>query len=165
MKKLLTICIISILAFLNAVYLTIQNYKIEQAVDKWSVSSFCDLNNSFSCTTVLSSPYSKVFWLPFPAIAMIVYPIIFALAFLGMQRVIRKPFHILTALWIWWTLFNSYFISQEFLYIWSFCPLCLLCTIMILSIAIISIFGIYSNFGKEPKKWIIWKVKDKLRMK
>lgn len=164
MKKLLAICIISILAFFNAVYLTVQNYRIENA-PKWTISSFCDLNNSFSCTTVLSSPYSKIFWLPFPAIAMIVYPIIFAIAFLGMQRIIRKPFHILTALWIGWTMFNSYFISQEILYIWSFCPLCLWCTWMIIAIAILAIVGIFSDFGKEQKKWIIGKVKDTLWMK
>lgn len=161
MKKLLTICIISILAFFNAVYLTVQNYKIEHA-PKWSISSFCDLNNSFSCTTVLSSPYSKVFWLPFPAIAMLVYPIIFAVAFLGMQKIIKKPFHILAALGIWWTAFNSYFISQEFLYIKSFCPLCLLCTVMIIAIAILSIVWIYSDFWVEAKKWMIEKIKDKL---
>lgn len=164
MKKLLAICIISILAFLNAIYLTTENYKIEQATNKWSISSFCDLNNTFSCTNVLSSPYSKVFWLPFPAIAMLVYPIIFAIAFLWMQGIIRKPFHILTVLWIWWTMFNSYFISQEFLYIWSYCPLCLLCTVMIVSIAIISIFGVYSNFGIKVKKWIMEQIKDKLGM-
>jgi len=158
MKKLLAICIVSVLAFFNAAYLTVQNYKIEHA-PKWSISSFCDINNSFSCTTVLSSPYSKVFWLPFPAIAMLVYPIIFAIAFLGMQRIIKKPFHILTALWIGWTLFNSYFISQEILYIWSFCPLCLWCTGMIITIAILSIVWIFSNFDKEQKKWWVNKIK------
>gem|GEM_PF-2687092 len=31
MKKLLAICIISVLAFFNAAYLTVQNYKIEHA--------------------------------------------------------------------------------------------------------------------------------------
>lgn len=164
MKKLLTICIISVVAFLNAVYLTVQNYKIEHA-PKWSISSFCDLNNSFSCTNVLSSPYSKVFWLPFPAIAMAVYPIIFVIAFLGIQWIIKKPFHILTALWIAGTLFNSFFISREFLYIGSYCPLCLWCTAMIVTIAILSIIWVFSDFWKETKKWLIWKVKDKLWVK
>lgn len=145
MKKLLIICIISILAFVNATYLTIHNYQIEK-MDKSNLSSsFCDINNIFSCTSVLSSPYSKVFWLPFPAIAMIVYPLIFVIALLGLNSAIKKPFHILAFFGLWWTMFNWYFISQEIIYIWAFCPLCLLCTAMIITILIISLIWIFGD--------------------
>jgi len=164
MRKLIVICILSIIAFINATYLTIQNYKIENS-PVWTISSFCDLNNSFSCTNVLSSPYSKIFWLPFPAIAMLVYPIIFMIAFLGIQWIIKKPFHTLMWMWIWWICFNWYFISQEFLNIWSYCPLCLICSGIIITIFILSIIGIYSNFWIEPKKWLLQKIKSKVLKK
>ncbi|MDD2565924.1 MAG: vitamin K epoxide reductase family protein [Candidatus Gracilibacteria bacterium] len=151
MKKLLTICILSVIAFMNATYLTVQNYKIEHS-PVGSVSSFCDLSNSLSCTNVLSSPYSKVLGLPFTAVAMIVYPIIFAIAFLGMQKIIRKPFHILSILGVGGIMFNGYFISQEFLNIGSYCPLCMVCTGIIIVILILGILGIRSDFNKILKK-------------
>ncbi len=159
MKKLLAICILSIIAFLNAAYLTIQNYKIESTADKWNITSFCDLNNKFSCTNVLSSPYSKVFWLPFPAIALVVYPIIFLIAFLWINRVIRKPFHILAAMWLWWMMFNWFFISREFLYIGSYCPLCLFCSVIITSIFIIWIIWIKNPIEDEKPKTLLNKIK------
>ena len=164
MKKLFAICILSIIAFANATYLTLQNYRIENATNKWEISSFCDLNNVFSCTNVLSSPYSKVSFsiltgkadstLPFTAIAMFVYPIIFLIAFLGTQWIIKKPFYFLAWMWIWWILFNGFFISQEYLYIWAYCPLCIICTWIIITILILSIIGISSDFwkGKKMKK-------------
>lgn len=159
MKKLIAICILSIVAFFNASYLTVQNYKIEQATIKWGVTSFCDISNTFSCSNVLSSPYSKVFWVAFPAIAMAVYPIIFLIAFLWINSVIRKPFHILTAMWIWWMMFNWFFISREFLYIWSYCPLCLVCTWIITTIFILWVIWIFHPLEDDKPKTILGKIK------
>lgn len=145
MKKLIAICIISLLAFVNATYLTIHSYQIEKVGKENITTSICDINSLFSCTNVLLNPYSKVFWLPFPAIAMLVYPIIFVIALLGMNSVIKKPFHVLAVFWLGWTLFNSFFISREIIYIKSFCPMCLLCTLMIISIFIIWLVWIFSK--------------------
>ncbi|MDD2486932.1 MAG: vitamin K epoxide reductase family protein [Candidatus Gracilibacteria bacterium] len=141
MKKLITICALSILAFINATYLTVQNYKIEQAENIGQISSFCDLNNTFSCTNVLSSPYSKIFGMPFTAVAMVVYPVIFLIAFLGIGGIIKKPFIILALMGIGGILFNSYFIYQEYANIGAYCPLCLLCSGMIITIFILSCIG------------------------
>lgn len=138
MKKLIAICALSVVAFFNATYLTTQNYKIEHATANWQISSFCDLNNTFSCTNVLSSPYSKIFGLPFTAIAMVVYPVLFLIAYLGISGIIKKPFNILIFLSAGWILFNSYFIYQEYANIWSYCPLCLLCSAIIITIFILS---------------------------
>lgn len=142
MKKLIAICILSFVAFINATYLTYENYRIEKLEVNSQVSSFCDINNILSCTNVLSSPYSKVFWLPFPAIAMIVYPLIFAIAYLWAEWLMASSFKYLLILWISWAAFNWYFIAQEFLHIWSYCPLCLMCSVIIITIAIISYFWI-----------------------
>ena len=151
MKKLFAICILSLIAFFNATYLTVENYKLESAVNKWSVSSFCDLNNVFSCTNVLSSQYSKVFGVPFPAIALVVYPIIFVIALLGVQWLVRKPFHILAFFWLGWMLFNWFFITREYLYIGSYCPLCLMCSAIIITIFILSIIWIKSGYWNDKK--------------
>lgn len=150
MRKLITIGIISIIAFINATYLTIQNYKIENSPES-TISSFCDFSNSFSCTNVLSSPYSKVFWLPFPAIAILVYPIIFAVAFLWVKWLIRKPFHILAIMWFGWMMFNWYFIAQEFINIHSYCPLCMVCSGIIITIFILGIVWARSDFVVNTK--------------
>ena len=137
MKKLIIICILATLAFFNATYLTYQNYQIENAPE-WSITSFCDLNNTFSCTNVLSSPYSKIFWMPFTAVAMAVYPILFLIAFLWVMWIIKKPFHILAYMAWGWILFNSYFIYQEYANIWAYCPLCLICSWIIITIFVLS---------------------------
>ena len=150
MKKLMTVCILSVIAFLNAIYLTNQYYRIVWS--EWAnVSSFCDINNTFSCSNVLASPYSQIFWLPFPAIAIAVYPLIFLVAFLWMNFVIKKPFHILAGLGLWWMMFNWFFIVREFLYIWSFCPFCLICSAIIVTIFIIWLVWIFNPI-EEPKK-------------
>lgn len=165
MKKLIAICILSLVAFFNAAYLTMQDYKIQNATDKTSISSFCDLNNTLSCTNVLASPYSRVFWLPFPAIALVVYPIIFLIAYLGLNRIIKKPFHILAAMWAWWMMFNWYFISMEFLYIWSYCPLCLWCSVIITTIFILWVIWIFNPIKEDKPKTFIDKAKSIFKKK
>jgi len=142
-KKLITICILSFIAFVNASYLTYNNYKIEQNI--WKIGSFCDINNTLSCSNVLSSPYSKIFWLPFTTYAMIVYPIIFVIAFLGITLVLKKPERFLVALGWGWILFNSYFIYQEFANIWSYCPLCMLCSAIIVTIFVLALIWMREN--------------------
>ncbi|MCK9272479.1 vitamin K epoxide reductase family protein [Candidatus Gracilibacteria bacterium] len=139
-KKLITICILSFIAFVNASYLTYNNYKIEQNIGK--IGSFCDINNTLSCSNVLSSPYSKIFGLPFTAYAMIVYPIIFVIAFLGITSVLKKSEKIIAILGLGGILFNSYFIYQEFANIGSYCPLCMLCSAIIITIFILALIGI-----------------------
>ncbi len=98
MKKLfITVMVLATIAFGNAVYLTNQAYtlKDKMAESAGSYATFCDINSTFSCSNVLLSPRAQIFGLPFPAIAMVVYPIIFLIALLGYLGICRKPFHIL----------------------------------------------------------------------
>lgn len=145
--KLIIIIVISILAFFNAFYLSYDwIYSVEQASSlyfqtPWSAvsgGSFCDINETLSCSAVLSHPLSQIYGIPFPIIALFVYPIIFLVALLGYLNKIAKPFKILLAMWIGWIMFNWYFIYQETFNIWAFCPLCLLCSAIIIAIAWIS---------------------------
>jgi uncharacterized membrane protein len=120
MKKLLiTVMILASIAFGNAVYLTTQAYtlKAKMAESIGTYASFCDINSTFSCSNVLLSPRAQFFGFPFPALAMVVYPIIFLVALLGYFGICRKPFQILACMAIGGICFNGYFIYQEAFYI------------------------------------------------
>ena len=145
MKKLfVAVMVLAAFAFGNAVYLTNQAYtlKTKLAETAGTYSSFCDINSTFSCSNVLLSPRAQFFGLPFPAVAMVVYPIIFLVALLGYLGICRKSFPILTGMAVGGICFNGYYIFQEAFYIGSFCPLCLMCTGIIITILGISIYGI-----------------------
>lgn len=144
MKKIfIAIMVLAVIAFGNAVYLTNQAYTLKSklAESVGSYSTFCDINSTFSCSNVLLSPRAQVFGLPFPAIAMVVYPIIFLVALLGYMGICRKSFPILAGMAAGGMCFNGYFIFQEAFYIGSFCPLCLMCTAIIITILILSLIG------------------------
>jgi uncharacterized membrane protein len=85
MKKLWVILALCVLAFGNAFYLTRQAYvlKEKQQATVGTMNSFCDFNESFACSPVLLSPYAQFFGFPFPAVAMVVYPILAIITFLG----------------------------------------------------------------------------------
>ena len=145
MKKLfIAIMTLSVIAFGNAVYLTNQAYTLKEKMAEsiGYYSTFCDINSTFSCSNVLLSPRAQFLGLPFPAIAMVVYPIIFLIALLGYAWICQRSFPILAGMAAGWICFNGYFIYQEVFYIGSFCPLCLMCTGIIISILGISIYGI-----------------------
>lgn len=135
--------VLAAIAFGNAVYLTTQAYtlKAKMAETAGTYSSFCDINSTFSCSNVLLSPRAQIFGLPFPAIAMVVYPIIFLVALLGYLGICRKAFPILALMAFGGICFNGYFIYQEAFYIGSFCPLCLMCSAIIITILGISVYG------------------------
>ena len=145
MKKYLAILFLSVIAFANAGYLTYTAYELKRTPASERPMSFCDINQTFSCTAVLDSPYSEIFGVPFPMIAMIVYPIIAIIAFIGYRSGTTKHFKYLLALGIGGMMFNSFFIFREYMYIGAYCYLCLICSAIIVSIAVISAMGIRSK--------------------
>ena len=61
--------------------------------------SFCDISDTLSCSRVLTHPAAWIAdVIPFPAVAMVVYPIILLLAILGITGRIGHPFHVLLPL-------------------------------------------------------------------
>ncbi len=159
--KLIIISIISVLAFFNAFYLSYDwIFNIEQNnslyfLPMWDFvwnSSFCDINETFSCSVVLSNPLSQIYWIPFPIIALFVYPVIFFIAILWYFRKIKNVFTILFWMWISWIMFNWYFIYQEIFNIGAFCPLCLLCSAIILTISFLSWSEVIKKNIKNKKK-------------
>lgn len=134
MKKLYAILALAIISFWNAIYLTISALQYKA----WDTSKFaCDINDMFSCSNLFSFDFAWIAWIPFPAIAMVVYPIIALIAILGIIWKCKHAFKIILWLWIWWMMFNSYIIYNEFI-INIFCPACLACSIAITTIAILS---------------------------
>jgi uncharacterized membrane protein len=79
-KKLLAVIILCIIAIFNAAYLT------NMAYSELSGPSFCDISATISCTSVFSNTASQIFGIPFPAIALVVYPILLAIALLGYYK-------------------------------------------------------------------------------
>ncbi len=134
MKKFTIIMILSTVAFLNAAYLTSKAYGILPG------PSICDINSKFSCDIAMSHPAAYIWPIVFPAIALVVYPVLFFIAFFGLHSLTQKKyFKTLTYLSWAWILFNSYFIFQETFVIKAFCPLCILCTAIIITIFVMSI--------------------------
>ncbi|MBW7954398.1 vitamin K epoxide reductase family protein [Candidatus Gracilibacteria bacterium] len=143
MKKLYAIFALAIVAMGNAIYLTISAFNYASG-DKSSL--FCDINNTFSCSTLFSYDFATIFGLPFPAIAMIVYPILAILAIVGAIYKLKGLFKVILTISIMGIMFNSYIIYNEF-QVMVFCPACLFCTVIIITIAIMSYIG-----NKEEKR-------------
>lgn len=138
MKKLYAILILALASLWNAIYLTISafNYKA------WDTSAlFCDVSETLSCSNLFAFPFAWIFGIPFPAIAMVVYPIIAIIALLAILGKTKNHFIILLVISLMWMMFNSYIIYNEYL-IWIYCLACLACSIAITSIAILSWFWI-----------------------
>lgn len=76
MKKYLTIILLSLLAFVNAGYLTYQAY-----TQTAGTTSFCDINDKFSCTNVFAAPQAWIGPVAFPVVALIVYPVLALIAY------------------------------------------------------------------------------------
>jgi uncharacterized membrane protein len=106
MKKLITIIMLSFIASLNAAYLTYNAYLLKASENTFnielgdnSVIEFaCDFNSTFSCSSVFSHDFAWVFGVPFSLIALIVYPIIMLIAYLGIKEKIKNVYKIILAM-------------------------------------------------------------------
>ena len=75
MKKFLIIAVLGLVGIFNAAYLTNSFYAAS--------SSFCDISQTVSCSSALNIPELIFFGLPFSAIALGVYPILFLIALIS----------------------------------------------------------------------------------
>ncbi len=139
MKKIYAILILAFISLWNAIYLTFAAYNLQaELANTGEVSEFfCDVNDIFSCSNLFLQDFAWMFGIPFSAIAMVVYPIIFLLAFLGMKSKNKNYFKTIFVLALGWMMFNGYIIFNE-LQIPIICLACLACSIAIITIAILS---------------------------
>lgn len=146
MKKSLIIIILCVVAIFNASYLS---YKAYEFMSSGLVSSsFCDLSQTSSCTEVLKHPLSRVFGIPFPWIALVVYPVLLALAIAAYRSDKIRCMRIIQKLSFLGMLFNGFIIYREMFYIYSYCLLCLMCTAIIITIFALSTSEIKKVTGK-----------------
>ena len=142
--KLKIITFLGIIGTIDAAYLTNEAYKIKDKVQTfWNfwweeIWMACDVNSTFSCSSVFNESFAWILWIPFSWIALIVYPILALIAILWLKWTIKNPLKILFILSILWLLFNWYIIYNEYL-VWAYCLLCLLCTAIIITVWSLSI--------------------------
>lgn len=138
MKKYAYIMTLAGMAIINAAYLSYKAY-VFQYVSKFDFSTICGAVGTRSCTDVLASPYSLVFGIPFPWIALIVYPIIFFLAWRGFEKSSYAQAKVIAILSGLGMCFNGFIIYRETALIHAYCILCLICTVIIISIFALSL--------------------------
>jgi uncharacterized membrane protein len=137
-NKFLLIQVLSVVALINASYLSYKAYFV-RFVDPVGLTSFCDFSSTFACTDVLRHPLSQVFGVSFPWIALLVYPVIFVVAFLGYRHAKVSYAKTLAIISFLGMLFNGFIIYREAMFIHAYCLLCLLCTVIIVSIFAVSV--------------------------
>lgn len=133
-SKYIAILVLALIALGNAAYLSYTAYQLLHPVAGITVTSGCDINPTFSCTNVIVHPDTMIAGIPFPYLALLVYPLIAALAIWGLMSITKKPAQIIKWIALWGICFNGYIISQEILYIHAYCLLCLICAAIIVII-------------------------------
>lgn len=137
-KKYTIIAVLAAVAIVNAAYLSYKAYMF-QFVDPYKLTTICDFSRFSSCSSVLRHPLSLVFGIPFPWIALVVYPILLALAWYGYRKASLTPAKIIVVLSGLGMTFNGFIIYREIRYINAYCILCLLCTAIIITIFFLSV--------------------------
>lgn len=137
-KKYIVIMVLAAVAIVNAGYLSLKAYGYHFAA-KPELSTACDAFGMGSCSDVLRHPLSLVLGIPFPFIALLVYPILFLIAWRGYRKSTLAPAKILAVLSGMGMSFNGFIIYREIFFIHQYCLLCLLCTVIIISIFFLSL--------------------------
>lgn len=152
--KLIIVALLWLAWTIDATYLTNEAYKIKDKLQTFGwfgwekIWMACDVNSTFSCSSVFKESFAWILWLPFSEIALLVYPIFILIAILWLKWKIKNPFKILLIIAILWIIFNWYIIINEYL-IWSYCLLCLICTTIIMIIWFLSILWLKNKNGKK----------------
>lgn len=149
MKQYRLIVVLSVIAIVNAAYLSYKAYFFRY-IDPSGLTSFCDFSSFNSCSEVLRHPLSNVFGIPFPWVALIVYPILLGLAWYGYRHQSYVQAKIIAILSFLGMCFNGFIIYREVLFIKAFCLLCFICTLIIIAIFFLSL-----SLVKEAKRTLV----------
>lgn len=136
-NKYILILVLALIALGNAAYLSYTAYQLLHPVAGVTITSACDISKTLSCSNVIVHPDTMIAGIPFPYLALIVYPIITLLAIWGLVSMTAKPAKIINWIALGGICFNGYIISQEVLYVHAYCLLCLICAAII-----VTIFGV-----------------------
>lgn len=149
--KLIIIIILSVLAFVNSFYLAYGwLFSVEAIVNPyiqgWNISqiwwTFCDINDTFSCSEVINSEYSKLFWIPFSIFGILMFFIIWLLSVIWILKNNKYIIKIIAILTWFWVIFNFYLFYLEIFVINAFCPVCIAISVSLFSIFFISLSSV-----------------------
>lgn len=143
-NKYILILVLALIALGNAAYLSYTAYQLLHPVAGVTVTSACDISKTLSCSNVIVHPDTMIAGIPFPYLALVVYPLITLLAIWGLATKTNKPARIINYIALAGILFNGYIISQEVLYVHAYCLLCLICAAII-----VTIFGVSWTMRKK----------------
>lgn len=148
--RLIIISILALLAFLNAFYLGYDWMFSSETTNQlyykvWNIAQhtwkLCDINDTFSCTKVANSEFSKVFWIPFAIYAMFMFFTVFIWSLIWLFKN-KELFLKLITIPSWsGVLVNFYLFYLEIFVIKAFCPVCIIISILLFSIFFISLYS------------------------
>lgn len=153
MKQYRTIIILAAVAIVNAAYLSYKAYFFRY-IDPMGLTSFCDFSKVNSCSEVLRHPLSNVFGIPFPWVALVVYPIILGVAWYGYKHQSYLQAKIIATLSFLGVCFNGFIIYREIFFIKAFCLLCFICTLIIITIFILSLKMVKESKGAPSSQTV-----------
>jgi uncharacterized membrane protein len=136
---------LSAIGTMNSLYLTVLYLR-----SKWqeNVSSVCDINATTSCTSVITNPHALFLGVPVCSIALVVYPVLIALAVAALRRdKTRDLFYATSILSAMGLMLNAVYIYNEVVYIRAICPLCVGCGVLITLVLLSSIRGYQRSAG------------------
>gem|GEM_PF-1466119 len=85
-NKYILILVLALIALGNAAYLSYTAYQLLHPVAGVTITSACDISKTLSCSNVIIHPDTMIAGIPFPYLALVVYPIITLLAIWGLFR-------------------------------------------------------------------------------
>jgi uncharacterized membrane protein len=131
----------SILGVLNGGYLTYLFIKLTYFAGEGA--SFCDFNNRFTCSSIVTSKYAQFFGLPICTYAMVVYLIMVVLALntLKKKKNPKNSFYAISVLSGMGMMMNIIYTHNEYVFLNAVCTLCLVCLGLIIINLIASIKG------------------------
>lgn len=135
---MLIIAILCILGFLVTGYLIYMHYT--------GAHSICDINETFACSVVNTSSYSKFMGLPISLLGFFSYLAIFVLAIrVMMKKTMKKHFkktHLVDFIFfisLFGTLFQFYLLYIETFLLEAFCIFCIMSEILITLIFLLTL--------------------------
>lgn len=135
---------LSVIGTLNASYLTyvfLRKTALEKAFGPLN-GSLCDINETFSCSKIVTSEYAQFLGVPVCTLALLVYPALITLALLALRnKAPRNYFYAISIISAMGFMLNAVYVYNEYVHLSAICVLCLVCMVIITTNLILSIFG------------------------
>lgn len=131
---------LAVLGFLNASYVT--NLYVQQKFGN-PLDSICDINDTLSCSRVITSEHALLFGIPTCTIALAVYVVLITLAILALRskKNAADYFFAITTITAMGVMMNVIYIYNEARFIGAYCVMCIICGVIITTMSALGIAG------------------------